>query len=267
MNRWDEIQGLARDIASNVHADPGARDAMADDLIKLCGAMIGAVGKVVAGAGESGANDAHDWVFEPNPESDEDPAAQRADFDAAQAAEVAQCNTLYIAGERVQDGAREAVDQASNARCDLDRWTRSSPGDGCRCGHVPKVHNGGRCTGELWNHEPCKGGPCTGFVRREPSGGWRHVDRRPDALKFAALRAAEADPFAVSQPAATPGAPIELGNPEPVNLDGFGATPVAVSQPARPCCYAVSGPCATCRNGGPVGDCCFPLWDACPLHR
>lgn len=239
MNRLDEIQGLARDIASNVHADPDARDAMADDLIKLCGAMIGAVGKVVAVEGETATSEADD----------------PGDFTKA--------HNRYLVGELVQDGAREVVEQSTNPNVELERWTRPSPGDPCRCGHVPSVHRfgTGRCSGEQYNHEQCRGGQCTGFVRREPSGGWRHVDRRPAALR-------RSGPVTVVVPdAATPGAPIELGNPEPVNLDGFGATPVAVSQPARPCCYAATGPCATCRNGGPVGGCCYPLRDVCPSHH
>lgn len=233
MNRWDEIQGLARDIASNVHTDPAKRDAMADDLIKLCGAMINATGKIVACEGEAAIGGGDD----------------------------ASAHTRYLVGERVQDAAREAVEAATNPKVDLDRWTRPSPGDSCRCSHVPSVHEDGVCNGEQFNGEPCKGGPCTGFVRREPSGGWRHVDRRPTALR-------RSGPVTVVVPdAATPGAPIELGNPEPVNLDGFGATPVAVSQPARPCCYAVGVPCASCRNGGPIGRCCFPLRDVCPSHH
>lgn len=212
MNRWDEIQGLARNIASNVHADPAKRDAMADDLIKLCGAMINATGKVVAINGESSMN-----------------MGESDDADAAAYAR-------YLVGERIQDAAREAVESATNPKVDLDRWTRPSPGDSCRCTHVPSVHEGGVCTGEQYNGEPCKGGPCTGFVRREPTGGWRHTDRRPDGLKYAAVKAAEADPF---------------------------ATPVAAS---RPCC-SVGGPCATCRNGGPIGPCCFLLRDVCPSHH
>lgn len=159
MNRWDEIQGLARDIASNVHADPVARDAMADDLIKLCGAMIGAVGKGVAIDGESDMNDPED------------------DVQALQAA------CAFQVGEQVQDAARTAVDESVNSGCDLDRWTRPGPGDGCRCGHVPSVHGEGGCTGEQYNREACKGGPCQGFVRRVPEWGWRHTDRRPAALR------------------------------------------------------------------------------------
>lgn len=40
MNRYDEIQAMARDIASNIHADSEKRNAMADDLIRLCSLMI-----------------------------------------------------------------------------------------------------------------------------------------------------------------------------------------------------------------------------------
>ncbi len=44
MKDWEKIRNKARDIASNVHADPALRDAMADDLIQLMGLMVGAVG-------------------------------------------------------------------------------------------------------------------------------------------------------------------------------------------------------------------------------
>lgn len=186
MNRWDEIQGLARDIASNVHADPVARDAMADDLIKLCGAMINATGKVVACEGEAAMN-----------------MGESDDADAA-------AHARYLVGERIQDAAREAVEESTNPKVDLDRWTRPSPGDGCACGHVPSVHVDGRCTGEQYNREACKGGPCTGFVRREPTGGWRHVDRRPAALR-------RSGPVTV----VVPDEPVQLGNPNPVDLSDF----------------------------------------------
>ena len=294
MNRWDEIQGLARDIASNVHADPAARDAMADDLIKLCGLMIGAVGKGVAIDGESS-------MMEPDDDVDERQAACR-----------------FRVGDQVQEAAAKAVAESVNSGCDLDRWTRPSPGDPCRCGHVPSVHEGGRCTGEQYNREACKGGPCTGFVRREPEWGWRPTDRRPDALKYAAVKAAEADPFATFQlcppdrrpaalrpvarvvdlpPVPEPGAPQppfratlqdfhdasatfrlcpphtwvtaldEMGQPA---RDAAGNTwqlcgVCGLKQPPRPCCYPTT--CATCRSGSPIGDCCRPLGDVCSLHH
>lgn len=155
MNRFDEIQSVARDIASNVHDDPESRDAMADDLIRLCGLMIQAVGKIVACDGEAKVDD-----------PDDEGAYER-----------------YIIGERIQDAARETVVDSSNEKCDLDRWRRPTPGTGCRCGHVPSVHLDGGCTGEQYNGEACKGGPCTGFVTREPEGGWVHTDRRPEALR------------------------------------------------------------------------------------
>lgn len=155
MNRTDGIQAVARDIASNVHADPAMRDAMADALIKLCGLMIGAVGKHVACDGE----------------------ANISNYDDESA------HARYVTGERIQDGARWAADASSNPEVGLDRWRRTDPGTGCRCGHVPSVHQGGACTGEQFNREACLGGPCTGFVRREPTGGWQHVDRRPEALR------------------------------------------------------------------------------------
>lgn len=208
MNRWDEIQGLARDIASNVHADEAARNAMADDLIKLCGLMIAAVGKGVAIDGESS-------MMEPDDDVDERQAACR-----------------FRVGDQVQEAAAKAVAESVNSGCDLDRWTRPSPGDGCVCGHVPSVHKDGTCNGEQYNGEPCKNDPCNGFVRQEPTGGWRYTDRRPAALRG-------------------PATPV--------------ATPVAAS---RPCCYTETGPCAMCRNAaGPVGRCCRPLRAVCPVHH
>lgn len=171
MNRTDGIQAAARDIASNVHADPAMRDAMADALIKLCGLMIEAVGKHVACDGEA---DMNGWGCN-TPGCDCRANGCDDERNAAHA--------RYITGERIQDGARWAAGESSNPNVDLERWTRPTPGDGCRCGHVPSVHQGGVCTGEQYNREACQGGPCTGFVRREPTGGWRHVDRRPVELR------------------------------------------------------------------------------------
>lgn len=96
MNRWDAIQACARDIASNVHDDPERITAMADDLIKLCGLMIKATGKVVAGQGESAMCD---------PDDDGEGYA------------------VYRAGESMQTAAQEAVDESSSAGCDLELWS------------------------------------------------------------------------------------------------------------------------------------------------
>lgn len=99
MNRWDEIQATARDVASNIHTDPDKVTAMADDLIKLVGLMIDAVGKGVAIDGESNISD-------PDDES---------------------AHARYLTGEAVQRYAQEAVAEASSPGCDLERWTRPSP--------------------------------------------------------------------------------------------------------------------------------------------
>lgn len=154
MNRWDEIQAVARDIASNVHRDPEKVTAMADDLIRLAGLMVAAVGKSVTIEGESSMDDEDDTT----------------------------AYTRYLVGERIQDGARAAVEEASSAGCDLERWRRTDPRTvGCRCGHIPSVHGDtGFCTGEKYNGAPCRGGQCTEFVAREPEGGWVYQDRRPD---------------------------------------------------------------------------------------
>ena len=72
---------------------------MADDLIRLCGLMIDAVGKGVACDGEANTGDP------------DDPSA----------------HGRYMTGEAVQRYAREAVAEASSSGCDLERWTRPSP--------------------------------------------------------------------------------------------------------------------------------------------
>jgi hypothetical protein len=99
MNRWDEIQATARDVASNIHSDPDKVTAMADDLIKLVGLMVDAVGKGVAIDGESNISD-------PDDES---------------------AHARYLTGEAIQRYAQEAVAEASSPGCDLERWTRPSP--------------------------------------------------------------------------------------------------------------------------------------------
>lgn len=105
MNRWDEIQGTARDVADWVCADPADRDRMADDLIKLVGLMIQATGKGVAISGESDLNDAHQYGEE-------------------QSGDKVSAHARYLAGERMQDAAREAVSESVNAECDLERYER-----------------------------------------------------------------------------------------------------------------------------------------------
>ena len=99
MNRWDEIRATARDIATNVHSDPDKIKAMADDLIKLCGLMVGEVGKGVAIDGEIAMNE----------NGDGDPA------DSAR----------YLVGEDIQRAAQTAIDDATGV--DLERWTRPDP--------------------------------------------------------------------------------------------------------------------------------------------
>lgn len=182
MNRWDEVQATARNIASNVHQDPVARDAMADELIKLCGLIVGAVGKVVAVEAETAMNDNED--AELDTESMDYTDAEVAEFEAGKAAEHASAYTRYLVGERLQTAAAEAVAESTNPKVDLDRWRAETPSDPCTCRHVPSVHqDGGVCTGEQFNGEPCQGGPCNAYVRAEPKGGWVHTDRRPDALR------------------------------------------------------------------------------------
>lgn len=97
MNRWDEIQACARDIATNVHDDPERITAMADDLIKLCGLMIAATGVTVSLTGEVAMN--------------EDPDERLAN------------SARYLVGEDVLSAALTAVDESSSAGCDLERWS------------------------------------------------------------------------------------------------------------------------------------------------
>lgn len=96
MNRWDEINGVARDVADWVCTDPARRDQMAADLIKLVGLMVQATGKGVAIAGECAMND----------DQDGDPT------NAAR----------YLIGEDIQNGARKAVEESVDA--DIERYER-----------------------------------------------------------------------------------------------------------------------------------------------
>lgn len=98
MNRWDEIQGAARDIADWVCGDPADRNRMADDLIKLVCLVVQGVGKGVAIKGETAMN---------GPDSEADAGFAR-----------------YLVGEDVQDGARTVLEESSNAGCDLERYER-----------------------------------------------------------------------------------------------------------------------------------------------
>ena len=93
MNRHDEIQACARDIASNVHADPDERNAMADDLIKLIGLMINGVGKYVSVAGEVQMNEACGSV-----------GAEACDHDDCNPHDA---SALMSVGERVESAATE----------------------------------------------------------------------------------------------------------------------------------------------------------------
>jgi hypothetical protein len=94
MNRYEEIQGAARDVADWVCADPADRNRMADDLIRLVTLIVAGVGKSVAVDGES------------NISHGEDEAA----------------HARYITGERIMDGAREMAEGAAGA--DLERYER-----------------------------------------------------------------------------------------------------------------------------------------------
>jgi hypothetical protein len=194
MNRLDEIKAAARDVATNVHMDPVKRDAMADDLIRLCCLIIKAVGKDLACHGESEMNEALDWTFELDPEdSPEDTADKRAGFEADRHDAVQSASALYLAGERMQTGANWVIEKAGNA--DLERYSRPNGNEWCVCGHHPDCHGTGFCNGVMYNGHECRNGRCDGFTAKMPEPVWTHVDRRPEALQYAAVVAVQDDPF------------------------------------------------------------------------
>lgn len=126
MNRYDEIQMIARDIATNVHADPAKRDAMADDLIKLCTAIVSAVGKGIAVQGESNLSEANDTVFELDTESitysDAELKRHQSEFEAEQTEAVIKAHGMYLTGEAIQDVADNVAGHSLNPQVDLDRY-------------------------------------------------------------------------------------------------------------------------------------------------
>lgn len=86
MNRFEEIRDLAERFVARTVPEPD-RDAAADELVQLIGLVILAVGKSVAIAGESDIND--------YPE------------------DAAQHHTIYLTGERIQDGVRETTEHVN----------------------------------------------------------------------------------------------------------------------------------------------------------
>ena len=126
MNRYDQIQGLARDIASNVHVDPANRDAMADSLIQLCTAVVAAIGKGVAVKGESDLSEANDMQFELDTESvdytDAEIKRHRTEFEAEQSEAVVKAHGMYLTGKAIQDVADNVAGHSLNPQVDLDRW-------------------------------------------------------------------------------------------------------------------------------------------------
>lgn len=96
VNRYDEIQGAARDVADWVCADPADRNRMADDLIRLVSLVVKATGKSVAVAGESAMN---------GPDSEDNASYE-----------------LFLVGEDLQRAAGEVREESTGA--DIERYER-----------------------------------------------------------------------------------------------------------------------------------------------
>lgn len=158
MNRLDEIKAKALDAAQHITQDPAKREALANDLIDLIGLMVGAVGKYVAVEGESDLNRAEDF------------------------ADRVSGHTMYLTGERVQDGAKHAVAESMTADLDLYEryggqpvWKPRCPDCGVRVGMVDEVdYSGGRVTYTHLDHaEDCDTRKSSGitaveWARRQP---------------------------------------------------------------------------------------------------
>lgn len=102
-NRFDSIRAHALDAAVLLGAGPDTRDRVADALVRLCGEMIESAGKSLAIGGESDMNDCRTYGEESQGDS-------------------ISAYTRYLAGERLQDGARDTVKEVLDA--DLERYTR-----------------------------------------------------------------------------------------------------------------------------------------------
>lgn len=100
MNRYDEIQATARNIAEATFEDPERRNRLADELIKLVTLVINAVGKSVAVDGERYMN-----------EADDDEAERHDGW------------LRYVVGEDMQSGSDRLVKECSNPEVDLERYT------------------------------------------------------------------------------------------------------------------------------------------------
>lgn len=102
-NRFDSIRAHALDAAVLLGAGPDTCDRVADALVRLCGEMIESAGKSLAIGGESDMNDCRTYGEESRGDS-------------------INAYTRYLAGERLQDGARDTVKEVLDA--DLERYAR-----------------------------------------------------------------------------------------------------------------------------------------------
>lgn len=291
VNRMDLIQATARDIASNIHSDPAAINALADQLIELIGQMINGVGKMVYSQGERDMNEAHGWI-KPGGED-------RAAFEREQRRAIQQAGTMMSTGGEIESAARSLADDCKNPEVDLDRWTRPDPGAWCLCGHSPKSHRSGVCIGEDHNRRACYEGArrCTVFEPKPPSGGWTYQDRRPEALKTRDTVEPSAGctcdpgpegrhrsycgtepPYLPAVCTCTPNRILDLAARKVTYQHTAVCTVTVMVQQADKairelnaelCCYPTGSTCALCRAGQKrvlFRFCCYPLGDVCPTH-
>lgn len=174
MNRWDEIRAVALDVAQHVTEDPAKRDRMADDLLRLVGLMVAAVGKGVAIEGEDAVNGA----YCNDPDCD---CAKNGCHDRAAAGQV-RCET----GESMQRAADKVVEETTAATCKLDRW-KDTPGagwfprcnecgqrpDGVQMDHAAECRERYRCPGATSSSAICPAAPTAGAAWSSGPGSRR----------------------------------------------------------------------------------------------
>jgi hypothetical protein len=271
VNRLDEIKVAALDAAQHVTQDDRARVAMADDLIRLVGLMVQAVGKSVASDGESDLNDAEDFR------------------DGVSA------HTRYLTGERIQDGARWAATEAVAA--DLYRyestrwgspvWRPRCPDCGRRVGMHENVEYGPegrtftpvghtddcpvcrRCNGSGTDPEDSFGGSMDPDCPEPPSIEPCRDCQQPSVMQWAieqmnrGIIPSPLSPCCGSLVGHYPSCPVQrAASDEQARAAGYGATdPVC---PGPPCTVLPNGGGPSCDWDPACTDCATRRGDAAP---